>query len=126
MAVIPHTADIVVKDMAASLAFYRRLGLDIAADADVADQVQVDTAGGWTLGFVREAMVRAGVPGWAEPVGQRITLAFKCDDAAAVDATYARMDDAGAGFREPWDAPWGQRYAFLRDPDGNRVDLFAD
>jgi uncharacterized glyoxalase superfamily protein PhnB len=26
---------------------------------------------------------------------------------------------------EPWDAFWGQRYATVRDLDGNGVDLFA-
>jgi uncharacterized glyoxalase superfamily protein PhnB len=26
---------------------------------------------------------------------------------------------------EPWDAFWGQRYAQLRDLDGNGVDLYA-
>jgi hypothetical protein len=25
----------------------------------------------------------------------------------------------------PYDAPWGQRYATVLDPDGNIVDLFA-
>lgn len=25
----------------------------------------------------------------------------------------------------PFDAPWGQRYATVLDPDGNGVDLFA-
>ena len=30
------------------------------------------------------------------------------------------------GHKEPWDAVWGQRYATLRDPDGNGVDLFAE
>jgi uncharacterized glyoxalase superfamily protein PhnB len=25
----------------------------------------------------------------------------------------------------PYDAPWGQRYATVADPDGYRVDLFA-
>ena len=25
----------------------------------------------------------------------------------------------------PWDAFWGQRYAQVKDPDGNVVDLFA-
>ena len=125
MAVIPHTADIVVKDMGTALAFYRRLGLAIPADADHAPQVEVATPGAMTLGFVLEDMVREAVPGWPTPVGQRVTLAFKCDDAAAVDTTYARMDAAGFGLRAPWASPWGQRYAFLRDPDGNRVDLFA-
>lgn len=125
MAVIPHTADVVVKDMGAALAFYRLLGLPIAADEDHAVQVEVATPGAMTLGFVLEANVREAVPGWPTPVGQRVTLAFKCDDAAAVDATYATMAAAGFGLRAPWDSPWGQRYAFLRDPDGNRVDLFA-
>jgi len=34
----------------------------------------------------------------------------------------------GAGGRhhlEPLDAPWGQRYATILDPDGNAVDLFC-
>jgi hypothetical protein len=29
------------------------------------------------------------------------------------------------GYREPWDAFCGQRYAMVKDPDGNPVDLFA-
>jgi uncharacterized glyoxalase superfamily protein PhnB len=29
------------------------------------------------------------------------------------------------GFKPPWDAFWGQRYAILEDPDGNHVSLFA-
>jgi hypothetical protein len=29
------------------------------------------------------------------------------------------------GHKPPWDAFWGQRYAVIRDPDGNTVDLFA-
>ena len=27
--------------------------------------------------------------------------------------------------KPPWDAPWGQRYAILHDPDGYQVELFA-
>jgi uncharacterized glyoxalase superfamily protein PhnB len=43
-----------------------------------------------------------------------------------VDATYARMLDAGFhGEKEPWDAFWRQRYAQLQDPDGVPVDLYA-
>ena len=29
------------------------------------------------------------------------------------------------GHKEPWDAFWGQRYASVKDPDGNQIDLFA-
>ena len=35
------------------------------------------------------------------------------------------IETGGRGHKEPWDAFWGQRYAQLRDPDGNAVDLFA-
>jgi predicted enzyme related to lactoylglutathione lyase len=31
----------------------------------------------------------------------------------------------GTVVHEPWDAPWGQRYATVADPDGYRVDLFC-
>ena len=37
------------------------------------------------------------------------------------------MTKAGyVGLKAPWDTNWGQRYAFLQDPDGNRVDLFTE
>jgi uncharacterized glyoxalase superfamily protein PhnB len=53
-------------------------------------------------------------------------LAFRCTDRADVDATYERIVDAGfESKREPWDAFWGQRFAYVYDPDGNTVALFA-
>lgn len=58
--------------------------------------------------------------------GHGVSLAFLCDDPADVDATFTSMVAAGAEpHLEPWDAFWGQRYAALRDPDGNTIDLFA-
>ncbi len=43
-----------------------------------------------------------------------------------MDELYAELTGAGhMGHLEPWDAFWGQRYAILRDPDGNDVALFA-
>ena len=71
-------------------------------------------------------MVRSTRRGHRRPVAPE-GLAFLCDSPEEVDATYADLVAAGyEGHREPWDAFWGQRYATLRDPDGNGVDLFAD
>ena len=43
-----------------------------------------------------------------------------------VDAAAARVGDAGhTVVHPPFDAPWGQRYATVADPDGYRVDLFC-
>ena len=126
MAVVPHTIDIVVSDMAASLAFYRALGLTVPAGEEDAPQVEVPTPGGATLGFVTEAMAREANPAWVAPIGQRVTFACRCESPAEVDETFARVAAAGyPGRQAPWDAFWGQRYTMLADPDGNRVDLFA-
>jgi lactoylglutathione lyase len=41
-----------------------------------------------------------------------------------VDATVSELQAAGAAvLREPADMPWGERVAFLRDPEGNVVTL---
>ncbi|WP_214405423.1 VOC family protein [Pseudonocardia lacus] len=118
---------IVAADMAATLAFYRRLGLDIPADADTAPHAEVTLPGGLRLLFDTEDTVRSFHPGWSPVAGAgRIGLAFAVADAAAVDALYA--DLVGAGYHgelAPFDAFWGQRYATVQDPDGNGVDLFA-
>ena len=43
-----------------------------------------------------------------------------------VDRTVAGVDAAGhTVVKQPYDAPWGQRYATVADPDGYRVDVFC-
>jgi catechol 2,3-dioxygenase-like lactoylglutathione lyase family enzyme len=116
----------VVADMPATLAFYRMLGLDIPTDADGAPHVEV-TVSGMRLLFDTEDVVRSFHPGWQPPTGEgRTGLAFLLPDPPAVDAAYAELTGAGhASELAPFDAPWGQRYATVRDPDGTGVDLFA-
>lgn len=74
-----------------------------------------------------EESIRSFDPGWTAPSGgQRIALAMSYDSAREVDAAYRELVASGSeGHREPWDAFWGQRYAQVRDPDGNVVDLFS-
>ncbi|MFH8365640.1 VOC family protein [Streptomyces sp. NPDC018031] len=118
---------LVASDLAASLAFYRRLGVEIPADAESLPHVEATLPGGLRLMWDTEETVRSIDPDWKPvPGAGRIALAFACDGPAEVDSTYAELVAAGAeGHKEPWDAPWGQRYAVVLDPDGNSVDLFA-
>ena len=113
--------------MARSLAFYRRLGFDLPPEADGEPHVEATLPGGLRIAWDTVETVRSFDPGWTAPTGgHRVALAFACDDAAAVDATYGELVAAGYdGHKEPWDAFWGQRYAIVLDPDGNSVDLFA-
>lgn len=123
----PALVELVVTDMAATLAFYRRLGLDIPADADGEEHVDVALGGAMRIAFDTEAVIRSFDPGWAPPMGgHRVALAFDCGSADRVDAAWAELTGAGyEGHLAPWDAFWGMRYAVVHDPDGTPVDLFA-
>ncbi len=126
MAIKPDMVGMVVKDMAASLKFYRLLGLAVAENVDLDPYVEVITPNGYRISWNTEAMTKEIDPNWVEPVGQRINLAFKCESPAEVDQTYSAITASGYnGHKEPWDAFWGQRYAQVLDPDGNSVDIFA-
>ncbi|NGO09176.1 glyoxalase [Streptomyces sp. HC44] len=118
---------IVVSDLSASLAFYRRLGLVFPEGAEEQPHVEAQLPGGLRFALDTEESVRAFHADWQPPAGGgRIGLAFLCDSPADVDTTYD--DLVNAGYRtelKPWDAPWGMRYAIVHDPDGNGVDLFA-
>ena len=118
---------LVVADVARSLAFYRMLGVEIPDDVDAEQHVEATLPGGVRMLWDTVEMIQSFDSEWTPPSGgQRIGLAFLCDGPAEVDSTYARLVDAGyEGHKEPWDAVWGQRYATVRDPDGNGVDLFA-
>jgi catechol 2,3-dioxygenase-like lactoylglutathione lyase family enzyme len=122
----PDLVGIVARDMAASLRFYRLLGLDIPAGAEAEPHVEVTLPNGFRLAWDSLELVKGIHENWAEPVGHRMSLAFKCATPAEVDALYARvLQNAGRGYKAPWDAFWGQRYAVVIDPDGNLIDLFA-
>ncbi|GIG70715.1 VOC family protein [Phytomonospora endophytica] len=118
---------VVVDDMAASLAFYRRLGFDIPASADNEPHVEVTLRGGMRMAWDDAKTIRSFMPEWNPVEGAgRIGMSFLCESPADVDERYAALVEAGyVGEKEPWDAFWGQRYAVVQDPDGNGVDLFA-
>ena len=116
---------IVASDMAASIRFYRLLGLDVP---DTPGEGHVDTflPNGVRFMLDSEEVIRSFRPDWSRKTGNQISIAFECDDPDDVDAVYRRVVEAGFdGEKEPWDAFWGQRYAQLRDPDGVPVDLYA-
>jgi len=115
---------IVSKDLRASVAFYRLLGLSFP-DPD-GDHLETTLANGLRLMLDDLTLIKQLDKGWTEPRGHRMNLAFRCASPADVDATHAKITAAGyASKTAPWDAFWNQRYAQVVDPDGNVVDLFA-
>jgi len=122
---------IVVTDLARAVKFYRLLGVPFEAGAETSEHGHTEARldGGVRLLLDTEEGMQSFDPSWKRaPSGSPGTnVAFGCESPAAVDELYARALSAGGhAHRAPWDAFWGQRYAQLRDPDGNAVDLYAN
>ena len=117
--------EIAVKDLQRALDFYRLLGLDIPEPDG--PHVEVELPGGNKLAFDNEEIIAGMHPGWTPPTQPgRLALAFRMSDPSGVDALFERLTAAGhPGALKPFDAPWGQRYATVTDPDGTSVDLFC-
>jgi predicted enzyme related to lactoylglutathione lyase len=127
MKITLDTIGVYVADMAATLSFYRALGIAIDSDQDAEAYVQVTLDNGITLGILSKAMARQADPTFVEPVGQCLDMQFKLDSPADVDSLYASV--MAKGFKShtaPWDSDWGQRFASITDPDGRNVAIFAD
>ena len=117
---------IVVADIPTSVAFYRRLGVDFP-DPGGDGHIEATIAGGLRLMLDTIETVKSFDSNWEPPSGgHRIGLAFACSSPADVDSLYKELTESGVeSYKEPWDAFWGQRYAQIKDPDGNILDLFA-
>jgi uncharacterized glyoxalase superfamily protein PhnB len=118
---------VVVSDMARSLAFYRRLGLEFPEGAENEGHVEAQLAHGMRYGLDTEETMHAFDPDWTRPTGgHAVGGAFQCDSPDEVDRVFAELLEAGGrAHKEPWDAFWGQRYAQVKDPDGTVIDLYA-
>jgi catechol 2,3-dioxygenase-like lactoylglutathione lyase family enzyme len=122
---VPDQVNLVVKDMEATVAFYRRLGLTIPdTDADFqAHHRSARTPGGIDIDLDSVTFAPHWDRGWSGGMG---VLGFKVESREKVDEIYA--DLTGAGYRaqqEPYDAFWGARYAVVEDPDGNAVGIMS-
>src|SRR3954469_17617622 len=110
------------EDFAATVSFYTALGGIEAYRFPEAEPVFVTLRiGDSELGI--GAMRGAPLHGRAQrpATGHRIELCVEVDD---VDATVAQARARGVPVvLEPADQPWGERVAYLADPDGNLVLL---
>jgi uncharacterized glyoxalase superfamily protein PhnB len=119
--------NVVVSDMAASLDFYRRLGVAVPEGEEASPHVQLRMPGGFSLELDTPDSVRLWHAGWrADPASVDLVMGFLLASRDAVDELYAELTQAGyAGRQPPFDAFWGARYAIVADPDGNDVGLMS-
>jgi catechol 2,3-dioxygenase-like lactoylglutathione lyase family enzyme len=123
-----HMLNVVTADLAASLEFYRRLGVEVPAGVDDDDvHVELPQPGGFSLEIDAHGSATIWHAGFrADPAGVGVVLGFRLPSNEAVDERYADLVAAGhTGRQPPFDAFWGARYAIVADPDGNDVGLMG-
>lgn len=117
---------IVVSDMKQAIAFYERLGCSFPADAADTPHAESDLGGVRLMLDSAASLQEMGLLNGDDSGGDgNVALAARCDSPEEVDRLYEEMAADGFGRAVPKDAPWGQRYATLVDPDGTHVDLYA-
>jgi catechol 2,3-dioxygenase-like lactoylglutathione lyase family enzyme len=117
--------NVIVKNMPATVDFYRRLGVQIADDHDD-NHVDVTLPSGLLVEFDTEAFVPSWDSGWNGPARGGLVIGFRIASREGVDALYAELSTAGGRPRQPpYDAFWGARYAIVEDPDGNAIGLMS-
>ena len=107
---------LMTRDVAAALAFYRRLGFALAC---------VDTPEAPRYAAVRRDGVELhlqwhAVAEW-EPATDRPTYRFVVSD---VDALSEELSDPTLDRTPARDTPWGTRELHVRDPDGNGLHFY--
>ena len=120
--------NLVVADMAATVRFYRRLGLTIDDRRPfAAHHLEAAMPNGFLLEFDSVEFARRWDTGWRGQAGpSRTVIGFNLPSRQAVDGVYADLTGAGyTGQQAPYDAFWGARYAVVEDPDGNPVGLMS-
>ena len=124
--------NIVSADLDATVAFYRRLGVEMHDPVRDGSGEPFHVSGGAGGGLLLEAdsprFARVWNRGWqdADDLAGRVVIGLRVADRGEVDRMVAEVERAGCRVLQPaHDAFWGARYAIVEDPDGIAVGLMS-
>lgn len=116
---------IIVNDMENAIAFYDCLGIPVK-ERYSEDYVELES-NNVRISLNTKQMIE-GIYGF-EPKseGDKIEIAFEVPTPNDVDKVSDAVKTKGYDvFKAPWDAVWDQRYAIVKDPDGNLLSIFCN
>ena len=114
------------RDLKKSVAFYTLLGFEFPSFKSDEQHVEVSSHEGAKLMIDKASLVKDIIGEEPRPANHS-PFAIEYDSPEELNVTAKKIKDAGFTIvKEPWDAFWGQRYAIVQDPDGYKVDLYAN
>lgn len=115
-----------VRDLEASMAFYRDLGLNLP-DPPPGQPVVIHRMGSGVSLLLTTSFAATHDPAWVRPAGgYQQLLEFYVGENAAVEERWAALVAAGHPSRMPPTQTAGPYAAMVDDPDGNVVLLTSD
>ncbi|MBN22093.1 MAG: glyoxalase [Bdellovibrionaceae bacterium] len=116
---------IVALNMEETLKFYENFGLKFNQISE--DHYESVTESGVRLMIDSKNLILKLNPQWKFSNSSNIVLCFEKQTPDEVDKLFHSLVSKGSqSVKEPWNAFWGQRYATLKDPNGNLIDIFCD
>jgi uncharacterized glyoxalase superfamily protein PhnB len=116
---------VAAKDLQKTLDFYTLLGFEFKSIGEDGDHYEAMQENGLRLMIDTEKLlISLGQP---EVTPASFSLfALKWETSEELDSITEKIKSAGHEIvMEPQDMFWGQRYATIKDPNGNRIDMFA-
>jgi uncharacterized glyoxalase superfamily protein PhnB len=108
-----------VRDVPATVAFYKLCGLEFESESPDFARAASEPA---ALEIGSHRLTRGYDPNFRESKGGSTALQIGVESREAVDALHTAIVAAGHPSQlPPFDAFWGARYAEVSDPDGNLV-----
>ncbi|MEM7333105.1 MAG: VOC family protein [Chloroflexota bacterium] len=121
-----YMVGIMVEDMAKSVQFYRRLGVELPDGSENQQHVEVKM-NDLTFFLHSNRLNQMWDPNKSPAVGgYRIVLEFYLENPEGVDAKYQELVDYGyESHFAPYHTPLNTYFAMINDPDGNTILLSA-
>lgn len=114
------------KNMKKSVEFYSILGFIFDDFDENENHLEPKTKPGQTRLMIDSVNLLKDMLGIEPKPSNHSHFAIEFSSPKEIDEIIGKLRSSNQTIiKEPWDAPWGQRYAVVADPDGYMIDLYA-
>lgn len=122
-----NAVGVTTSNLAKTVAFYSLLGFEFPEFKEDEDHLEPKSPEGSTRLMIDSKKLITDILGEEPKPSNHSAFAIEYDSVEEVNKIAAMVNEAGFNIvKEPWNAFWGQRYCIVEDPDGYKVDVYAN
>lgn len=117
---------VTTSNLTKTVQFYSLLGFNFPEFKEDEDHLEPETQHGGARLMIDSKKLITEIMGEEPRPSNHSAFAVEYDSPDEVNTVAQHIEKSGFKIvKEPWDAFWGQRYCIVEDPDGYKVDLYA-